>query len=466
MADARRLSGLLHQLRLPRLVDQVEHRLLDAALDRRLADVGLLRQVDQHRLDREALPEAVEDARVYICRACDRGGIAEEVRDLLHRVADHPLVRGLDLAPLRVGGCERDGGQHRSGPRAELLRRVLVAGRLLHVGTDVRGLDVAPLAVVVAVGEELVASPAAALQLADDLGHRLVDHVADVADPALAGEVEVDRVVRIDRDVLLAHRRQAVRIVVLGVALAADPQEAAIEQTDGGGENARPGDAVAGQIALDLVPHVRQRLCEANHRVELLAILPLAPFLVVQVLLAPGVVHAGCLDVAQRVRADPDVLPRGRDSELGDPLEDLRIGDAATLRVEVLEALAAPAAGQAGTGAVGSPETSHGMRVCPHPPGSNPRPHTAPESGRAPLAPAYPEHGCPLRWTAWIARSSRPSPTAAARCSSWADPAPGRRTCSRTARHGWSSRAPPPTASSSSRRPRPAPPICGCGSRR
>src|SRR2546421_145500 len=49
-----------------RFVDQTEHGLLAPPLDRRLPDVGLLGQVDQHGLDREAVAEAVEHARVYI----------------------------------------------------------------------------------------------------------------------------------------------------------------------------------------------------------------------------------------------------------------------------------------------------------------------------------------------------------------------------------------------------------------
>jgi hypothetical protein len=48
--------------------------------------------------------------------------------------------------------------------------------------------------------------------------------------------------------------------------------------------------------------------------------------------------------VAERVRADPDVLPRGRDAKLVDPLEYLRLVDLALVRVEILEALAASTA--------------------------------------------------------------------------------------------------------------------------
>ena len=80
------------------------------------------------------------------------------------------------------------------------------------------------------------------------------------------------------------------------------------------------------ELALHALAHQRQRAREVDHRVELLLVAPLAPPVVVAVLLAPAGVDAGRLDVAHRVRADPDVLPGGRDDELGDPRQDLGVG--------------------------------------------------------------------------------------------------------------------------------------------
>ena len=126
----------------------------------------------------------------------------------------------------------------------------------------------------------------------------------------------------------LAHRREPVGVVLLRVVLRADPEEAAVEQPDGAGEHlARAASRPArGPCA------TRARSCgsaarELDHRVELLGVAPLAPAVVVAVLLAPGGVDAGRLDVAHRVGADPDVLPGRRDGELADPLEHARLAD-------------------------------------------------------------------------------------------------------------------------------------------
>jgi hypothetical protein len=76
--------------------------------------------------------------------------------------------------------------------------------------------------------------------------------------------------------------------------------------------------------------------------------------LVVEVLLAPGGVDAGGLQMAVRVRADPHVLPGRGDSQSGDALDVLGLRELVALVVQVLEALAALAALDPGPGAVDS----------------------------------------------------------------------------------------------------------------
>src|SRR5262245_5668925 len=82
-----------------------------------------------------------------------------------------------------------------------------------------------------------------------------------------------------------------------------------------------------------------------------------APARVVQVLPATAVVAAGGLDVAGRVRADPHVLPGRRDHQIADALQDLGVGHALAVGVEVLEPLAPAAPANAGARAVGSPQS-------------------------------------------------------------------------------------------------------------
>ncbi|MDP9344175.1 MAG: hypothetical protein M3P44_00340, partial [Actinomycetota bacterium] len=100
---------------------------------------------------------------------------------------------------------------------------------------------------------------------------------------------------------LLVHRRQAVGLVAHGVVLAADAEEAAVEQA-----RSRRTDVVEGQVPRRQVcVHARtqlgERAGEDDHVVELLEVAPLAPALVVEVLLAPGGVDARGLDVAAGV---------------------------------------------------------------------------------------------------------------------------------------------------------------------
>jgi hypothetical protein len=71
------------------------------------------------------------------------------------------------------------------------------------------------------------------------------------------------------------------------------------------------------------------------------------PLVVVQVLAAAGLVGADGLDVAVRVRADPDVLPGRRDHQRPDPLDHLGVLDHVAVSIEVAEPLAPAAPGQA-----------------------------------------------------------------------------------------------------------------------
>jgi hypothetical protein len=86
----------------------------------------------------------------------------------------------------------------------------------------------------------------------------------------------------------------------------------------------------------------------------------LAPLLVVEVLLAPGVIDAGCLDVAARVGADPDLGPGRRDRELGGSFDDLWILDPRPVLFLIAEATPAADPVDPGTGAVGFSKAGHG----------------------------------------------------------------------------------------------------------
>jgi hypothetical protein len=166
--------------------------------------------------------------------------------------------------------------------------------------------------------------------------------------------------------VLLAHRGQAVGLVAHRVVLRADAEEAAVQQPDGAGQHPLARQPVRrGEVGGDPLAQRRQRPGEGDHLVELLLVAAPAPVVVVAVLLAARLVRADRLQVAVGVRADPDVVPRGRDHELGDALEHLGLVDAAAVLVDVEEAAPVAPPADAGAGAVGAAQTGHGPQGCP-----------------------------------------------------------------------------------------------------
>ena len=115
-------------------------------------------------------------------------------------------------------------------------------------------------------------------------------------------------------------------------------------------------EVAARQVVLDAGAQLRQRAGEDDHVLELGLVAAGAPARVVEVLLAAALVDAGGLDVAAGIRADPHVLPRGRDHQLVDAGQDLGIVDALAVGVEDREAAAAPDPAQARAAAVDLPE--------------------------------------------------------------------------------------------------------------
>jgi len=127
--------------------------------------------------------------------------------------------------------------------------------------------------------------------------------------------------------VLFPDGGQAEGAVLLRVLLAARPEEPEIDQADRSRENPVPGQAPAFQVTADDLADARQRGPEAPDPVVLGLIPLLTPQVVVPVLAASGRVGADGLDMAQRVDADPDVLPGGRDHQRPDAGQRLRVLD-------------------------------------------------------------------------------------------------------------------------------------------
>ena len=79
-----------------------------------------------------------------------------------------------------------------------------------------------------------------------------------------------------------------------------------------------------------------------------------APSLVIQVLLAPGCIDSGGLQMPEWVPADPHFLPRGRNRQAANALEALLVPHAAPPMIEILKPAASPAAPQPQIGAIRS----------------------------------------------------------------------------------------------------------------
>jgi hypothetical protein len=173
--------------------------------------------------------------------------------------------------------------------------------------------------------------------------------------PRSLGAVVEDRRASLDPELALLQRREPVRLVLGGVALGADAEEPQVKETDRAPEHAVTEQAAQRKIGSDAIAHRRERCGELLHLPELLPIAVLAPRLVVQVLLAAGVVIAGCLDVATRVGADPDVCPGRRDRQRADPISHIGVLDRIVVLIEVREPPAAPDASDARRGAIDPP---------------------------------------------------------------------------------------------------------------
>jgi hypothetical protein len=102
-----------------------------------------------------------------------------------------------------------------------------------------------------------------------------------------------------------------------------------------------------------------QALADLQGVVELLLVARGPPGRVLQILLPPGRVDAGGLDVPAVVRRDPDVLPRRRDDQALDPIEGLVIAHRLAVRATVAKSLAGAPPADARFAEVTAPQ-SHG----------------------------------------------------------------------------------------------------------
>ena len=95
----------------------------------------------------------------------------------------------------------------------------------------------------------------------------------------------------------------AIRVVLLGILLAAGPEVSEVEQVQCEREHPVAIEAATTKIGSDAPAHVGQRGRHLQHSVELLLVALLLPLLVIEVLAAARGIGSDRLDVPVRVRA-------------------------------------------------------------------------------------------------------------------------------------------------------------------
>src|SRR4051812_28525154 len=229
----------------------------------------------QGGLDGAAVVEEVDHPRIHVRRLRDRRRVPQIGAHLLHGPRDGALAAR--RRRQRGGGDgERHGGEHRRVPGAEVLRAG-VPEVLLDVLVDVGGRHVAPDAVLVLVGEQLLPWPLAPREGRDDRIDLGVGQPQGALDAGLGDVVEGDAAVPVDGDVFAPDRREAEGAVLLGVVLPADPEEPEVEQPERARQHPAPGEAGGVQLTGDGSAGRRQAPGHLEHAGVLLAVTVLAP---------------------------------------------------------------------------------------------------------------------------------------------------------------------------------------------
>ena len=248
------------------------------------------------------------------------GGEADGLDDVLAR---RPVVGA------RRERAQRSVGEDGAGPRPEVLGGDVAARDLAEVVVHVVGGDIVRLAVVADVLEELLAGQV--LAAPDDGRQPPIPDTDLVLATGLAAEPEADPRPR-HRGVPALQGRQAERAVEPRVLVVADPDEGRLQQPDDGRQHLLARHARYRQVGVAAFADTRQDAGEVDEALELRVVAAGPPALVVAILLATLGVAPGRLEVAGRVRADPDVRPGGRDSQRADPGQDRRIADQVAVR--------------------------------------------------------------------------------------------------------------------------------------
>src|ERR1041385_6841326 len=237
--------------------------------------------------DRCSLEILVDDRRRNVRRTTHRRRIAELRGDVPHHGGDGPLA-------VRLAPGEFDRREQRPAPGAEVLCRELVSETLLHVLVQRTVREVAEPFAVVDVTED------AATGKAEQFSHRGSEGVVDEGGLDLgtpfAEELEPDSPPA-HGHVPLPQGRDPVGARPLRMAVRARAEPAQVDQTDGHRADPLTVELVALEIFGHRCPKLRELLAETDQLLELRPLLRRTEVGVVQVLLPPGAVVPGRLQL-------------------------------------------------------------------------------------------------------------------------------------------------------------------------
>src|SRR5436189_5424428 len=132
------------------------------------------------------------------------------------------------------------------------------------------------------------------------------------------------------------------RFIFTRILFVANPNEASLEKLDDRREHFLPRQAAPSQIFLEPSANFRERFSEIDQSIVFVLVAYFPPALVISILFASPGIASGGLDVSIRRRTDPDITPRGRNSEAFDPPQSLLVTNRFSLRIAIFEFVAPP----------------------------------------------------------------------------------------------------------------------------
>jgi hypothetical protein len=229
----------------------------------------------------------------------------------------------------------------RASPRAKIFRREVFAGDRAKVPVDAgRANGTGAASFVEVLKEPLSRNLTAPADDASEAGRRQL-HTERF--PRLAAETKLEAT-SVHAGVPVEQRGQTVRAVRARILIVPDAQKRRVEKVDDGGDHFAPRQAGPSKVHLHMAPHRGKRAAEIDHLVEFRRLPELTPLRMVAILLPAACVSASGLDVACRLRADPDAGPCRGNGQSPNVRQKLRVSDDFPVAVQVLEITArAPA---------------------------------------------------------------------------------------------------------------------------